>query len=166
MSERPDPTNAVEFIDGIGQRWAWSESNVQYERVDLDSDSYTLMRQRLTETQELMEAYRETAGRLLTERDAARSLLSQHPERVRAALALMEAMERLVAFVHARPEHSLTIERGVWHGDDDPPADHDYRRWLVDVEKETPPLGVIWDEPGTGDSLVAAIAAALAEDRT
>ncbi len=47
MGKDPNPSNAVEFIDENGNRWAWSESNCQYESVPEDGASFTLLRKRL-----------------------------------------------------------------------------------------------------------------------
>lgn len=40
--------NAAEFITDDGKRFAWSESNVQYEEVPEDGESFTILRTRLS----------------------------------------------------------------------------------------------------------------------
>ncbi len=47
----PDPKNCVEFINDDGRRFAWSESNVCYEEVPQDGESFTLLRKRLSEAE-------------------------------------------------------------------------------------------------------------------
>lgn len=44
---RNNPLNAAEWISDDGIRWAWSESNGQYERVPQDGMSFVLLRSRL-----------------------------------------------------------------------------------------------------------------------
>lgn len=51
----PDPSNAAEFIDDEGHRYAWSESNVRYEEVEPDDGCFTLLRNRLSKAQERLE---------------------------------------------------------------------------------------------------------------
>lgn len=46
-----NPSEAAEFIDSCGHRFAWSESNVCYEEVPTDAESFTLLRKRLSELQ-------------------------------------------------------------------------------------------------------------------
>lgn len=46
-SKSPSPSNCVEFINADGSRFAWSESNVRYEPVPKDGESFTLLRMRL-----------------------------------------------------------------------------------------------------------------------
>ena len=50
-SHLPDPCDSVEFITKEGKRYAWSDSNVQYEEVPPDGESFTLIRKRLDDLQ-------------------------------------------------------------------------------------------------------------------
>jgi hypothetical protein len=52
MSDRTPHPDCVEYILEDGTRWAWSESNVQYEQVPQDGESFTLLRMRLSRLEE------------------------------------------------------------------------------------------------------------------
>lgn len=49
-----NPGNAVEFINEDGSRYAWSESNCQYESVPQDGASFTLLRKRLERAEQIV----------------------------------------------------------------------------------------------------------------
>lgn len=78
-SER-SPCNALEYIAENGQRYAWSDSNVQYEPVPEDGASFTLLRNRLKTAECRMKNALANLGRHTFNRQKAAYMLTCRPE--------------------------------------------------------------------------------------
>lgn len=83
---KPHP-DCVEYILEDGRRFAWSDSNVQYEEVPEDGASFTLLRKRLTEAQDRLRLVEDTA------RAFVRTVDPRHDDVVPTFAALREVLD-------------------------------------------------------------------------
>ncbi len=86
--------DAVEFILEDGSRYAWSESNVQYEPVPQDGEAFTLLRKRLSDREEDLEAAQAVAR---DQEGQLRALESERAERRAIIDRLQARVDRLEA---------------------------------------------------------------------